>query len=62
LLTALPPKGRFPEPLAGVDAFIRATSPSSAGHRERGMPSVPLRASPEKPEPAMPWTAEPDSA
>jgi hypothetical protein len=40
LLTALPTRGRFPDPLAGVDAFIRAISPSSTGHRERGMPSI----------------------
>ena len=54
LLTTLPAEGRFPDPLAGVDAFIRAISPSSTGHRERGMPSNCLRASPETLEPAIP--------
>ena len=54
LLTTLPAGGRFPDPLTGVDAFIRPISPSSTGHRERGMPSNCLRASPETLEPAIP--------
>ena len=62
LLVAFPAEGRFPDPLAGVDAFMRAVSPSSTGHRERGTPSISLGPSPEKPERAMPWTTEPESA
>lgn len=45
LLTALPPEVRFPDPLAGANAFMRAISPSSTG-RECGEPSTRLRVSP----------------
>ena len=61
LPTAFPAEARFAEPLAGVDAFMPAISPSSTG-RECGMPSTRLRVSPENLEVALPWTAEPDSA
>jgi hypothetical protein len=61
LLAALPAEARFPDPLAGVDAFIPAISPSSVS-RERRRPSTRHRMPPEKLEPAIPWTAEPEPA
>ena len=61
LPTALGAGRRFPAPLAGVDAFMPAISPSSTG-RERGAPRTRLRVSPENLEAAMPRTAEPEPA
>jgi hypothetical protein len=61
LFAALLAEERFPDPLAGVDAFIPAVSPSSAS-RERREPSTRLRASPGNEDPAIPWTAGPEPA
>ena len=61
LPAALPAEARLPDPLAGVDAFMPATSPSSTS-RERGAQPTRLRVSPEILEPAIPRTAEHEPA
>ncbi|MBD0275936.1 MAG: hypothetical protein ICV73_28915, partial [Acetobacteraceae bacterium] len=61
LPAALPAEARFPDPLAGLGAFMPAISPFSTS-RERGAPSTRLRVSLENLEPAIPRAAEPEPA